>query len=266
MTTAPVVRAPPAAGTAVAGVPHEADPPAGADAELPVAGDDAPATPLVDPPVHGWVTGGVAGVGGAAVGGGFVVIVVPAGGEAPAVGGLVLVGAGAVVVVGVAADVVVAGGGAGGGGVAVVVVVTGAGAAEVVTEPAVTCPTWVVAAAVPEVAPGAATAVVPVIPPTAAVADATRHRLASSTESALTVTARTCPANPVMIPWVLERVRWSLIRYLSRTVRVTVCRCPAPSSAANRRTSVATPIPDSRRVGRRSLITLCGLVICDSVS
>jgi hypothetical protein len=243
-----VVSVAPAAGTAVVGVPHEGVPPAVGDAEVAVGGDDAPTAPLapvpavaplVAPPVHGWVTGGVAGVGvgvgvGVAdVGGGFVVVVVPAGGEAPAVGGLVFVDAG----VGVVGGVVVAGGGAG-GVVAVVGVVTGADAADVV----------------------------PVAAPTPAVADAATHRLATTTASALTVTASRCFPNPATIASVLKRMRWSPIRYLSRTVRVTVCRCPAPSSAAIRRTSVPTLMPFSRRVGRWSLITLCGLVICDSVS
>jgi hypothetical protein len=114
-----VVTVAPAAGTAVVGVPHEGTPPPVGDAEVAAGGEEAP---LVDPPVHGWVTGGIVGIGatGADAGGGFVVVVVPAGGKAP-VGGLVLAGVGdgvaagvvatvgGAVVVGVVDDVVVAG-------------------------------------------------------------------------------------------------------------------------------------------------------------
>jgi hypothetical protein len=235
-----------AAGTAVVGVPHERPPPAGGGADVAVGGDDAPAAPLdavpapAPPPEQGWVTGGVAGAGvgvgvgvvGAAVGSELVVVVVPAGdGGAAVAGGLVLVG--------VVGDVGVPGAGAGGRVVAVVVVVVaGADAADIVA----------------------------VAAPTAAVADAATQRLARSTASALPVTATRCLPNRATIPCVLERMRLDPIRYPRRTVRVTVCRCPAPSSAANRRTNVPAVMPFSRRVGRRSLITLCGLVICDSVS
>jgi hypothetical protein len=266
VTTAPVVSVAPAAGTAVGPAPHEEVPPAVGDVEVPAGGDGAPVVPLapapavaalVDPPVHGWVMGG--GATGAAGGGELVVVVVPAGGEAPAVGAVV----GVVVVEGGVAGVVVVGGGVAG---VTVVVVTGAGAADVGTEPPEVCPTSVAAGAVPVVAPDPAAAVVAVAAPTAAVAEAATHRVARSTEIALTVTARRCCPNPAVNPSVPECMLSSPIRYPSRTVRVTVCRCPAPSSAANRRTSVATPVPHRRRVGRRSLITLCGLVICDSVS
>lgn len=252
MTTTPVDTVAPAGGTAVVGVAHEGSPLPVGDAGVPAAGDDAPDAPLVDPPVHGWVRGGVVGIGATGVGaeGGVVVV----GGKAPPVGGVVLAGVGdgvaagagagvgatvgGGVVVGVVGDVVVAGDGAGAGGGAAVVVATGAGAADVA----------------------------PMAAPVSARAAAARHRLASSTAAALTVTAsRRLPAR-AGIPSALERRRWGAMRYLSLTVRVTVWRCPAPSLAANRRTSVTTFMPVSRRVGRRRLITLCGWAICDSVS
>jgi hypothetical protein len=265
VTTAPVVSVAPAAGTAVGAAPHEEVPPAAGDVEVAAGGDGAPVVPLapapavaalVDPPVHGCVMGGGAG---ADVGGELVVVGVPGGGEAPVVGAVV----GVVVVGGGVAGVVVVGGGVAG---VTVVVVTGAGAADVDSEPAEVCPTSVAAGAVPVVAPDPAAALVAVAAPTAAVAEAATHRVTRSTETALTVTARRCCPISAVNPSVPECMLSSPIRYPSRTVRVTVCRCPAPSSAANRRTSVATPVPHRRRVGRRSLITLCGLVICDSVS
>jgi hypothetical protein len=107
-----VVTVAPAAGTAVVGVPHDGTPPPVGDAEVAAGGDDAPDAPLVDPPVHGWVTGGIVGIGatGADAGGGFVVVVVPAGGKAP-VGGLVLAGVGDGVAAGVGDGVVATVGG-----------------------------------------------------------------------------------------------------------------------------------------------------------
>jgi hypothetical protein len=214
VTTAPAVSVAPAAGTVVVGVPHEGVPPPVGDAEVAGEGDDAPAAPLatvpvvaplVDPPGHGCVTGGVAGggVGGADVGGGLVVIVVPAGGEAPAVGRLVPVDAG----VGVVGGVVVGVGGAAGGGVVVVVVVAGAAASDVVTNPAEACPTPDAGAAVPAVVPAPAGAIVPVAAPTPAVADAARHRLASSTERAPTVAASRCCPKRTIVPSVPQRMR-----------------------------------------------------------
>jgi hypothetical protein len=105
-----VVTVAPAAGTAVVGVPHEGTPPPVGDAEVAAGGEEAP---LVDPPVHGWVTGGIVGIGatGADAGGGFVVVVVPAGGKAPPVGGLVLAGVGDGVAAGVGDGVVATVGG-----------------------------------------------------------------------------------------------------------------------------------------------------------
>ena len=57
-----------------------------------------------------------------------------------------------------------------------------------------------------------------------------------------------------------------LMRYLSRTVRVIVRWCSAPSTAANRMTSVTAVVPCSRRVGMCMTIRLCGWEISDSVS
>ncbi len=191
MTTAPVVIVP-AAGAAVVWVAHEGVPPTVGNAEVAAAGDDAPApplaavpavAPLADPPVHGWATGAATGVGvgvevtGADVGGGFGAVGVAPGAGAPAV------------VVGVVGDPVVAGGGTGVEVAAVVVVATDEGAADVVSEPVEVWPTAVTAAAIVAVAPDPAAALVPVAAPTAAVADAATHRLASSTDRALTVTA-----------------------------------------------------------------------------
>jgi hypothetical protein len=79
-------------------------------------------------------------------------------------------------------------------------VVTGAGATDVVIDPAEVCPTPVAAAAIPAVAPDPPAAVVPVAAPTAAVADATTHRLASSTGTARMVTARKCHPKVAMNP------------------------------------------------------------------
>jgi hypothetical protein len=96
-------------------------------------------------------------------------------------------------VVGVAGDPVVAGGGTGGG---VVVVATDDGAGDVVSEPVEVWPTAVAASVIVAVAPDPAAALVPVPAPTAAVADAAKPRLASSTDSALTITPRGCFPKP----------------------------------------------------------------------
>ena len=95
-------------------------------------------------------------------------------------------------VVGVVGDPAVAGDGTGVtvvGVVVVVVVATGGGAADVVSEPVEVWPTAVTAVAIVAVAPDPAAALVPVALPTAAVADAATHRLASSADRPLTDTA-----------------------------------------------------------------------------
>jgi hypothetical protein len=264
LTTAPVVTVVlVSAGPAAVKGPHEGVPLPDGDAGSAAGGDGAPAAPvaaapaaggLVEPLVHGWVTGGAAGAGaaGAGVGSGLGVgVVVPAAGGALAAGWLVLVG----VVAGSLGDGVVAGGRAGAGAV---VGGTGAGAADVVTEPFDVCPVLVAAAAGTVAAPDAAVVVVVSPAPTPAEAEATTQRHASITETELTATANRRAPNPATVSAVLECTRSRLIRYPTRRVRVTVCRCPAPSSAANLRTRVPTLMPASARAGRWSLITLCG--------
>jgi hypothetical protein len=208
-TTAPVVTIAPAAGAAVVEVPHDGPPLTAGDAEL-AAADEAPVVPLtavpaaappVDPPGQGGATGAATGVGvgitGADVGGELVGVVVTPADGAPAV------------VVAVVADPVVAGGTAGGGGVAVGVVATGAGAGagDGVGEPV---EVWAApdVAVVNVVAPDPAGAVVLVAVPTAAVADAATQRQASSTDTPLRITPRTCFPNPSAKAGLLGYTRW----------------------------------------------------------
>lgn len=217
--------------------------------------------PAADPFEHGWATGDAAGVGvaGADAGAGLGVGVAPAADEAPAAGDeFVVVG----VVVATLGDVVAAGATAGGG---VAVGVADAGAADVTIEPAEVWGAPVAAAAGTVAAADPPAVVVVNPPPTSAEAEATTQRQASSTTRASTVTAHRRAPNPATVISVRGRIRSRFIRYPTGTVRVTVCRCPAPSSAANRRTSVLTLMPFSPRAGSRSLIRLCGWVICDSV-
>jgi hypothetical protein len=258
---APAVTLEAAADAGAGGAAHEGsvtnvEADVGAGAEVDAGGDDAAAgalaaAPSAEVPAHGAGAGGGAGdVGGGVVGagvaGGVVVGVDPA-----AVGSVVTAGDAGLVEddesVGVVPD---------------------PDAVDVVAEspadvdPAAMVP---VAVAVVAVAVDPADAAVVAVAPVAAAVDTPTHRLASSAQMAAIVAARTEPDLARMLPRSGRR-RSSTSTYLSLMVRVTVRRCPAPSLAANRRRSVTSLMPSRRRPGKRSLIMLCGRVICDSVS
>ena len=258
MTIAPAVTDEAAAGAGGAVASHE-EPTVPADGAVTGAADGdvagalaaAPAaTPTTDDPAHdcagvGIVAvvggGGVAGAGvedagagvelaGAGVAGGLAVVVEPATG-----GGLLLAG---------------------------VVLPPDAGGVTAVADESV--------AVVPLASVGVVTdpfeaADVAVIVPTAAVADPANHTPASRTRTAVSRWTRRCPDRPVRLSRAGGRMRSSVIVYPNLTVRVTMCRWPAPSSAAKRRRSARALMPSSRSP-KRSLIRLCGWVICDSVS
>jgi hypothetical protein len=210
---------------------------------------DPPEAPLADKPAHGGVTVVPEVVGVVVEGGG---VEVPAGGTVAMVVGGVL-GSGVVVV-----DVVggVGDGDTTGGGVLVGVVAPGAVVDGVVDEPFPDGLTagagepgagWIRALAS---IVGVAGALIP------ATAGAAVHRSASTTQRATTAGADGRFPDPVEVRPVPVRMRRSLMRYPSRTVRVTARWCPAASTAANRMTIVMAVWPRSRRAGRWSRIRL----------
>jgi hypothetical protein len=241
VTRAPAVSVEPAAdaGAGAIDASHDGAAAAADVVDVLAADDEAVADPLVAPPTadpathaaeQGWAVVGVvvAEVGGGVVGAGVAGEVVGAVGATA--GGAVLV---TVVPVPAGAGVVVGEDG--------VVAVVAAEASDVDVDPAATVSAGAVAV---DVVTDMSAALVPVVVPTAAIAEHARQRLASTTRTALNARA---------------------ISYLNLTVRVTVRRCPAPSSAAKRRISVPAVLAPSRPP-KRSLIRLCGCVICDSVS
>lgn len=217
------------------------------------------AAPATDAPAHGWAAVGVVvaevggGVVGARVAGGFVVmapVVVgdgAGGGVAVTVGELGTPGAGVVV--------------AGADGTAGEVP---APPLDVVPDPVVAWPVPVTDAA--PVAPRVDAAVVATLVPVAAVAKSAAHKLASSTRMTASIRVRRRHARPRGLRPIAGHIWSNTIGYPNLTVRVTVRRCPAPSSAAKRRMRVPALMPPSRWPRKLSLMRLRGWVICDSVS
>ncbi len=272
MTIAPAVTDEAAAGAGGAVASHE-EPTVPADGAVTGAADGdvagalaaAPAaTPATDDPAHDCAgVGIVAVVGGGGVAGAGVEV---------AGAGVEVAGAGVEVA---GAGVEVAGAGVAGGLAVVVEPAIGGGLllAGVVLPPdagGVTAVADESVAVVPLASVGVVTdpfeaADVAVIVPTAAVADPANHTPASRTRTAVSRWTRRCPDRPVRLSRAGGRMRSSVIVYPNLTVRVTMCRWPAPSSAAKRRRSARALMPSSRSP-KRSLIRLCGWVICDSVS